>query len=123
MLIYVILRPGSTLEQEYQQTLEEEALLQSIEDLPACAGCGRRVREDWVVCPNCYTRLKKACTECGRLMDLPWNLCPYCATPVPGARIETPSTVEGPFIPIDTNLQEETLTEPETENPPSSGII
>mgnify|MGYP003381496260 CR=1 FL=1 len=35
--------------QEFQQTLEEEALLQSIEDNPLCPGCGRRVREDWLL--------------------------------------------------------------------------
>lgn len=129
VLIYLIIRPGATLEDEYQHTLEEEALLQSIEDQPVCAGCGRRVREDWLVCPNCYTRLKKTCGECGRLMDLPWNLCPYCATPVPGARIEipTPSLEEQPFTPIDTSvepiIEEETPGGPAPENPPSSGII
>jgi RNA polymerase subunit RPABC4/transcription elongation factor Spt4 len=82
ILIYWILRPSSTLEEEYQHTLEEEALLQSIEDNPLCPGCGRRVHEDWVACPNCHTRLKKPCQQCGRLMELPWNLCPYCGTPV-----------------------------------------
>lgn len=131
VLIYLILRPGATLEDEYQHTLEEEALLQSIEDQPACAGCGRRVREDWVVCPNCYTRLKKTCAECGRLMDLPWNLCPYCATPVPGARIEIPDVPleEQPYTPLDTRLdsildiEEETPGGAAPENPPSSGII
>ena len=124
LLVYAILRPARTLEEEYQRTLEEEALLQSIEEIPVCPGCGRRVREDWVVCPNCHTRLKKACHHCGKLMELPWNLCPYCATPVPGARVEPPaSQVEGPFIPIDTSAPDETLTDPAPENPPSSGII
>ena len=53
-----------------------------------CPGCGRAVREDWVVCPSCYTRLKKPCHQCGRLMELAWNLCPYCGTPAPGVRRE-----------------------------------
>ena len=88
VLIYLIVRPAQTIEQEYQHTLEEEALLQSIEEIPVCPGCGRRVREDWVVCPNCHTRLKKACHHCGKLMELPWNLCPYCAAPEPGMRRE-----------------------------------
>ncbi len=81
LVIYLILRPRHTLEEEYQQTLEEEALLQSIEDTPECPGCGRRIREDWVLCPSCHTKLRKTCAQCGRLMDLPWNICPYCATP------------------------------------------
>ncbi len=88
LLVYFILRPARTLEEEFQQTLEEEALLQSIEDNAVCPGCGRRAREDWVACPNCYTRLKKPCHACGKLMELPWNLCPFCGTPAPGMRRE-----------------------------------
>jgi len=88
VLVYVILRPTRTLEEEYQRTLEEESLLQALEDLPLCPGCERRVKDDWQVCPNCHTKLKKACLNCGSLMELPWNVCPYCATPVPGMRQE-----------------------------------
>lgn len=89
VLVYLILRPPRTLEEDYQRTLEEEALLQALEDLPLCPGCERRVKEDWQVCPNCHTKLKKTCPECGKLMELPWNLCPYCGTPAPGPRKET----------------------------------
>jgi len=86
ILIYLILRPSRTVEEEYQRTLEEESLLQALEELPLCPGCERRVKEDWQVCPNCHTKLKKACHQCSRLMELPWNICPYCGTPVPGMR-------------------------------------
>jgi RNA polymerase subunit RPABC4/transcription elongation factor Spt4 len=88
LLVYLILRPTRTLEEEYQRTLEEEALLQALEDLPLCPGCERRVKDDWQVCPNCHTRLKKACQECGKLMELPWNVCPFCGAAAPGARRE-----------------------------------
>jgi RNA polymerase subunit RPABC4/transcription elongation factor Spt4 len=88
MLVYFILRPHTTQEEEYQRTLEEESLLQTIEETPLCPGCGRRIKEDWVACPSCQTRLRKPCIQCGRLMELSWNLCPYCATPVPGMRKE-----------------------------------
>ena len=88
-LVYLILRPAHTLEEEYQRTLEEEALLASIEDQSLCPGCERRVRDDWQVCPNCHTKLKKACPHCARLMELPWNICPYCGTPAPGVRKES----------------------------------
>jgi len=88
VLVYLILRPARTLEEEYQQTLEEEALLQSIEDQSVCPGCERHTREDWLVCPSCHTKLRKLCHSCGRLMDLPWNICPYCGTPAPGMRKE-----------------------------------
>ncbi len=88
ILIYLILRPARTLEDEYQASLEEEALLQNIEDIPLCPGCNRRIERDWMVCPSCHTRLKKKCLNCGKLMELPWNLCPYCAAPTPGTRRE-----------------------------------
>ena len=88
IVIYLILRPPRTLEEEYQHTLEEEALLQSIEESTLCPGCGRRIKENWQVCPNCHTKLKKTCHECGKLMDLPWNLCPYCGAAAPGMRRE-----------------------------------
>ena len=55
VLIYLIVRPAQTIEQEYQHTLEEEALLQSIEEIPVCPGCGRRVPL------ICITVLKRFC--------------------------------------------------------------
>jgi RNA polymerase subunit RPABC4/transcription elongation factor Spt4 len=109
ILVYFILRPPRTLEEEFQQTLEEEALLQSIEDNALCPGCGRRVRDEWVACPNCYTRLKKPCHQCGRLMELAWNLCPFCATPAPGMRREN-LTIDDAMrnLPVEDAEKEET---------------
>ncbi len=88
IVIYLIIRPPRTLEHEYQQTLEEEALLQAIEENEVCPGCSRRVKEKWRVCPHCHTKLKKPCHHCGQLMELPWNICPHCGTPAPGMRRE-----------------------------------
>jgi Double zinc ribbon len=114
IVIYLILRPGRTLEEDYQHTLEEEALLQAIEDSSLCPGCGRRVKENWVVCPNCHTKLKKTCHQCGKLMELPWNLCPYCGTPAPGMRRENLTMDEALRpVPVETELppQEEKVEE------------
>jgi RNA polymerase subunit RPABC4/transcription elongation factor Spt4 len=86
VLVYLILRPPRTLEEEYQRTLEEEALLQALEDLPLCPGCERRIKDEWQVCPNCHTKLKKTCHNCGKFMELPWNICPFCGTPAVGMR-------------------------------------
>jgi RNA polymerase subunit RPABC4/transcription elongation factor Spt4 len=83
--VYLILRPARTLEEAYQHTLEEEALLSEIEDRPVCPTCGSRTSADWQLCANCHTRLRKPCTHCARLLVLPWQVCPFCATPVPGA--------------------------------------
>lgn len=88
IVIYLILRPPTTLEDEYQHSLEEEALLSAIEDAAVCPGCGRRIRENWQVCPSCNTRLRKPCQACGKLMELPWSICPYCTSPAPGMHRE-----------------------------------
>ncbi len=78
IFIYLILRPPQTLAETYERALEEEALLQAIEERPVCPGCSRTVKENWLLCPYCHTRLKKACPDCNSLMALNWNLCPYC---------------------------------------------
>jgi len=110
IVIYLILRPARTLEEDYQHTLEEEALLQSIEESSLCPGCSRRIKDNWLVCPNCHTKLRKACHQCGKLMDLPWNLCPYCATPVPGMRREN-LTLDEALRPIPAEEAEEEVEE------------
>lgn len=94
VVVYLVLRPRQTLEEEYQVTLEEEALLHTIESAHHCPGCSRRTDEHWVVCPDCHTRLKKTCHHCSRLMELHWNLCPHCGTPAPGMRKEALSLDE-----------------------------
>jgi RNA polymerase subunit RPABC4/transcription elongation factor Spt4 len=107
LVVYLILRPPRTMEEEYQNTLEEEAMLQAIEDSQLCAGCGRRVKEAWLICPNCHTKLKKPCHQCGKLMELPWNMCPFCGTPAPGMRRES-ITLDEAMRPIPVEVEEET---------------
>ncbi len=107
IVVYLILRPARTLEEEYQRTLEEEALLQAIEDVSLCPGCGRRVKDNWVFCPGCHTKLKKNCHQCGKLMELPWNLCPYCGTPAPGMRRESMTMEEAlRTVPVEVEVEE-----------------
>lgn len=89
MLIYAILRPPRTLEEEFQQSLEEEALLQTIEDIPLCPGCSRKVQPNWIICPTCETKLKKKCNQCKSVIELPWNVCPYCGAIISGKKTDT----------------------------------
>jgi hypothetical protein len=88
LVVYMVLRPRLTLNEAYQQTLEEEALLSQIERRSLCPGCGAHTHPDWQVCAHCHTRLNKPCVHCGKQMELPWQLCPYCGTPAPGVREE-----------------------------------
>ena len=88
VLTYLTLRPRLTIDQEYQHTREEEALLSEIEEETTCPGCGSRTHVDWQLCPTCHTHLRKACDHCDRLMELSWPVCPYCGTPVEGVSTE-----------------------------------
>lgn len=78
LIIYLILRPPETLAEAYERALEEEALLQEIEERPACPGCSRTIEAGWILCPHCHTRLRKRCLDCDALLELQWNLCPFC---------------------------------------------
>jgi len=88
LIIYLMLRPRDTLEEAYERSLEQEALLQAIEEPEHCPGCGQRVKGSYLYCPTCHTRLKRACPECSQPIDLTWSLCPYCGRSV------TPQVVE-----------------------------
>ncbi len=92
LILYYILRPRETLAEVYERSLEEEALLQGIEERLACPGCNRRIEEDFMICPTCHTRLKKACPTCGRLLHLRWNICPYCGAVQTVAKVAPPLT-------------------------------
>ncbi|MGC9400358.1 MAG: double zinc ribbon domain-containing protein [Anaerolineae bacterium] len=78
LIVYFLIRPRETLTEAYERALEQEALLQAIEEPEVCPACGARVDHDFLYCPHCHTRLKKACVVCERSLELDWNLCPYC---------------------------------------------
>ncbi len=82
LIVYLMLRPRETLAEAYERSLEQEALLQAIEEPETCPGCGARVKSDYILCPNCHTRLKQSCPSCGRALHLRWSVCPYCGTGV-----------------------------------------
>jgi len=78
LLIYMLLRPHDELAEQYERSLTEEAILQSLEERRVCPGCQRRVEADFVVCPYCHQQLHLRCVGCGRLLDPNWDVCPYC---------------------------------------------
>lgn len=78
LLIYMLLRPQTTLAEEYERSLAEESLLQDVGEKHVCPGCQRRVEGDFVVCPHCHQQLRLRCVGCGRLLDPDWDVCPYC---------------------------------------------
>ncbi len=78
VLIYKIIRPQERIGEAYERGLAEEALLAEIEAVEHCATCGRKVHEDWILCPTCRTRLKRVCPNCQKLVGLDWSLCAWC---------------------------------------------
>lgn len=78
LLIYVLVRPRTTLADTYERDLAEEALLKDLEQKRACPKCQRRVEADFIICPHCQEQLKLRCISCGRLVNPEWDLCPYC---------------------------------------------
>ncbi len=105
-VVYLMLRPRETLAEAYERSLEQEALLQAIEEPEVCPGCGQRVKSDYLYCPACHTRLKKACPECGNPLHLRWALCPYC-----GASIASQALEPVPVLEPEVVLAEETVLE------------
>jgi hypothetical protein len=94
-IVYLMLRPRETLADAYERSLEQEALLQAIEEPEICPGCGQRVRVEYLFCPSCHTKLKRACPSCSRPIHLRWALCPYCGTSVTPQVVEpVPSSTE-----------------------------
>jgi hypothetical protein len=79
-LIYLLLRPRETLDEAFGRALEEEYLLQDLEDLSLCPTCHHPVRDDFIVCPSCYTELRRTCPSCERLVDVNWAICAFCTS-------------------------------------------
>lgn len=78
VLLYLLIRPRTTLAEQYDRALEEEALLREIEAAKNCHKCGRPVETEWQFCPFCETELRHPCPQCSRLLDPEWKRCPHC---------------------------------------------
>ena len=78
VVLYLIVRPRETLAEVYERSLAEESLLAEVEKNELCPVCRDRVDSDWLVCPNCRTRLHRVCPACNRLAEPTWPLCAFC---------------------------------------------
>ncbi|MHB1356661.1 MAG: zinc ribbon domain-containing protein [Anaerolineae bacterium] len=97
LLIYVLVRPRTTLADTYERDLAEEAMLKDLEQKRACPKCQRRVEADFVICPHCKEQLKLRCVLCERLVNPEWDICPYCGQIADGSRQEeSPVSPEAP---------------------------
>ena len=120
LILYLLLRPRETLSEIYERSLEEEALLQGIEERMACPGCNRRIEEQFMVCPTCHTRLKKACPACGRLLHLRWNICPYCSAVQTTTKSAALLDTQRVSLPVEPPVEAPKLTESISSGLPQS---
>jgi len=86
VLLYLVIRPPRTLDEERALQLEEQALAEEeIVEVPTvrpCPKCGREIEQEFVICPYCRTQFARRCTSCGKWLRLGWHVCPYCAEEV-----------------------------------------
>ncbi|HWO72806.1 MAG TPA: zinc ribbon domain-containing protein [Dehalococcoidia bacterium] len=80
LIVYLVIRPQSTMSDAYERSLEAEAILHELQlTANACQSCRRPIEDDFVVCPYCRTTLREPCRNCGRAVRTSWAACPYCA--------------------------------------------
>ena len=51
-----------------------------------CPKCDAPVKEQFVVCPKCGTKLRPACPNCAMPVEPDWNVCPKCTQPLTGVQ-------------------------------------
>ena len=73
--LYLILRPGMTLSERAEERMRETLLSEYAMRCPSCASL---VREDFILCPACYSSLRTPCENCTHALQSEWKVCPYC---------------------------------------------
>ena len=83
-IVYMIVRPPEYLEDARERELEIQAAEARLftAGLAYCPKCDGEVRDDYLRCPACTTKLRDACTGCSKPLDPDWRICPYCETEV-----------------------------------------
>lgn len=55
----------------------------------ACPSCHASVKEQYITCPHCGTKLKATCAQCNFPIEPDWKICPQCATPIDAGTYST----------------------------------
>ncbi|MBN1618553.1 zinc ribbon domain-containing protein [Candidatus Dojkabacteria bacterium] len=81
LLIYIILRPKSTKDENNWLDLERRYLSFESAGLSDCPRCGQEVYPNFIYCPKCGKDLRYKCKKCEVYLEPEWNTCPFCGTP------------------------------------------
>ena len=90
IIAYCMLRPSLYQIDRDEQELEIAIKKRELMRYGECAHCGYPVEAEYVICPNCLTKLKNLCPTCGRALDPSWKVCPYCTSQV-GSSVSSPA--------------------------------
>jgi hypothetical protein len=82
LIIYLIIRPGQTIEEIYWADLERRYLKYETAELGDCPKCGRQLFPGYTFCPNCRYKLKIKCSKCQVYVDKKNKFCPHCGQEV-----------------------------------------
>ena len=96
LVVYLVIRPQTTIADNYERSLEAEAVLHELQlTANACQSCRRPIEDDFNVCPWCRTVLREPCRSCARLVRTSWNACPFCAADRVPPRSAPPAAYAG----------------------------
>ncbi len=89
ILAYCLLRPPLYQIDRDEQELEIAIKQRELMHYGECGMCGYPVESDYVLCPNCHTRLKNLCPVCHHALEPQWSICPYCTTVLTDRPVQT----------------------------------
>jgi hypothetical protein len=78
LIIYLIIRPGDTIEEIYWADLERRYLKYETADLGDCPKCGSQLFPGYVHCANCGYEIKTRCPQCSVLVNKDHKYCEFC---------------------------------------------
>lgn len=117
-VLYRVLRPTHTIEQQRERELEEQTLLHDLREIATCPRCGARVGDDFVACPLCAATLRFPCPGCQRPLEAGWTFCPWCAQAIEWGEPE-PEPLPEPELESGPELEPELELEPEPATAPA----
>ncbi len=83
--IYFILRPSATLNQSFENSIEQQLLLTEMYNIDICSNprCRKPLKENWITCVYCGRQERKLCLkpDCKTVMAKKWAFCPKCSAP------------------------------------------
>jgi len=98
LFLYLVLRPSETLAEAYERRLEAQAIMRDLaEQRQTCPACQRTVKEGFLLCPYCRTRLQASCPGCAQPLALNWVVCPYCGAQGPQPEVAPTAFAQPPL--------------------------